>query len=150
MKRDGNTLKKRINRDNGLFWGDAGDWAVLHAGGRPAFYGHGGFWADQGEVGEGFFGVAGRHSTARHLPARAVRSHWGIENSWHWVLEVSLQEDRSRTRSGYAAENLALLRKLDLNLLCKNSSKGAKSINAKQLIAALAHHYLQNLLSQKF
>ena len=48
--------------------------------------------------------------------ARAVRGHWGIENKLHWVLDVWFREDQSRARAGYAAENLATLRRLALNL----------------------------------
>jgi predicted transposase YbfD/YdcC len=58
--------------------------------------------------------------------ARAVRSHWQIENNLHWVLDVSLQEDQSRARCGFAAENLALLRKIALNLLRQDSSHPRK------------------------
>lgn len=49
--------------------------------------------------------------------ARTVRSHWGIENSLHWVLDVAFREDDNRARTGHSAENLALIRKLALNLL---------------------------------
>src|SRR5262249_53931240 len=42
--------------------------------------------------------------------AKAVRGHWGVENSCHWVLDVVFREDDSRVRTGYAAENLGLVR----------------------------------------
>ena len=57
------------------------------------------------------------------LPADAVRlnavirSHWAIENELHWVLDMVYQEDGNRARRGYAQQNLALIRKLTLNLL---------------------------------
>lgn len=46
-----------------------------------------------------------------------TRSHWGIENRLHWVLDVHFSEDRNRARKDHAPENLALLRKLGLNIL---------------------------------
>jgi predicted transposase YbfD/YdcC len=59
-------------------------------------------------------------SSARLTPerfARAVRSHWAIENSLHWVLDVTFDEDRARNRAENGPENLAILRRLTLNLL---------------------------------
>jgi len=57
--------------------------------------------------------------------ARAVRGHWGIENSQHWVLDVVFQEDQCRARLGNAAENFALLRRLALNLMQTEDTKHA-------------------------
>ena len=58
-------------------------------------------------------------SCSPNIPAkqllRIVRSHWGIENQLHWVLDVVFNEDRNRTRKDNAPENLAILRKLALN-----------------------------------
>lgn len=48
---------------------------------------------------------------------RATRQHWRVENQLHWVLDVAFCEDQSRTRRGYAAENLATARQMALNLL---------------------------------
>jgi hypothetical protein len=47
----------------------------------------------------------------------AVRAHWGIETSLHWTLDVAFREDESRVRTGHAAHNLALLRRIALTLL---------------------------------
>ena len=63
--------------------------------------------------------------------AQAVRAHWRIENSLHWVLNVSFYEDNCRIRSGYAAQNMALLRHIALNLLGQDKSTG-RSIVAKR------------------
>jgi predicted transposase YbfD/YdcC len=59
------------------------------------------------------------------LLAKAVRGHWGIENSQHWVLDVVFQEDQSRARLDNAAENLALLRRLAMNLMGKEGTRHA-------------------------
>ena len=77
--------------------------------------------------------------------ARAVRSHWGVENKVHWVMDVCFGEDQSRARAGYAAENLATLRRLALNMLRRESSK-KRGIRGKQLNASWDHAYLLRLL----
>jgi predicted transposase YbfD/YdcC len=55
--------------------------------------------------------------------ARAVRAHWGVEKQLHWVRDVPFGEDQGRARSGHAAENLATLRRLALNLLKRDTTK---------------------------
>ena len=77
--------------------------------------------------------------------ARAVRSHWGVENKVHWTMDVCFREDQSRARTGYAAENLATLRRLALNLLKKETTK-KRGIRGKQLNASWDHAYLLRLL----
>jgi len=77
--------------------------------------------------------------------ARAVRGHWAVENSLHWVLDVQMGEDDSRVRTGYAAENLATLRRLALNLLKREATK-KRGIRGKQLNASWDHAYLLRLL----
>lgn len=76
--------------------------------------------------------------------ARAVRGHWGVE-SMHWIMDVCFREDQSRARAGYAAENLATLRRLALNLLKRENTK-KRGIRGKQLNAAWDHAYLLRLL----
>lgn len=79
------------------------------------------------------------------LFARAVRGHWGVENKLHWVMDVCFREDHSRARAGYAAENLATLRRLALNLLKRETTK-KRGIRGKQLNAGWDHAYLLRLL----
>jgi predicted transposase YbfD/YdcC len=78
--------------------------------------------------------------------ARAVRSHWGVENKVHWIMDVCFREDQSRARTGYAAENLATLRRLALNLLRQEKTK-KRGIKGKQLNASWDHAYLLRLLA---
>jgi predicted transposase YbfD/YdcC len=77
--------------------------------------------------------------------ARAVRGHWGVENKLHWTLDVCFGEDQSRARAGYAAENLATLRRLALNLLKREKTK-KRGIRGKMLNASWDHPYLLRLL----
>ena len=77
--------------------------------------------------------------------ARAVREHWGVENQLHWVLDVQMNEDQNRARSGHAAENLGLLRRLALNQL-RRDTRCQTGIKGKQLNASWDHAYLQSLL----
>jgi predicted transposase YbfD/YdcC len=66
--------------------------------------------------------------------AQAVRGHWGIENSLHWVLDVTFDEDRSRIRKDHGPDNFALLRRFAVSLIKKDTSPG--SIKKKRKRAA--------------
>jgi predicted transposase YbfD/YdcC len=75
----------------------------------------------------------------------AKRSHWGIENSLHWVLDVAYNEDNCRVRADNAGIVFNLMRHLSLNLLSQEkSSKGG--IKSKRLRCALSEAYLEKVL----
>jgi len=78
--------------------------------------------------------------------AEAIRGHWGIENSCHWILDVVFREDDSRVRVGYAAENLALIRRAALSLLAQDKTV-KRGIKTKRLKAALDEGYLLKILT---
>jgi predicted transposase YbfD/YdcC len=75
----------------------------------------------------------------------AVRDHWHIENRLHWVLDVTFREDDSRIRTGNAAQNMAVLRHMALNLL-KQEQSTKRSIRSKRLTAGWDEDYLAQIL----
>jgi predicted transposase YbfD/YdcC len=78
--------------------------------------------------------------------AHAVCSHWGIENCVHWVLDIAFREDDSRVRKGHGAENLAILRRLALNLLRQEPTATCGTKNQRPK-AAWDEDYLLKALS---
>ena len=80
---------------------------------------------------------------------RAIRQHWGVENSLHWVLDVTFNEDACRVRSLHAPHNLALVRRFALNILnCEHTFKG--SLKQKSKRAAMDNRYMLTLLASAF
>jgi predicted transposase YbfD/YdcC len=85
------------------------------------------------------------HNTSASKMNALIRNHWGIENSLHWCLDVAFREDESRIRTDHGAENLALLRKLALNL-AKNERTNKRGMQAKRRLACMKDDYLLKLL----
>jgi predicted transposase YbfD/YdcC len=81
---------------------------------------------------------------AAHI-AHAVRSHWRIENSMHWVLDVAFGEDQCRVRVDNAAQNFAILRRIVLNLL-RQDRKAKVGLKIRRLKACMNDCYLAQLL----
>jgi len=73
--------------------------------------------------------------------ARAIRRHWSVENALHWVLDVTFREDDSRVRDRTAARNLALLRKIALNLVARDRGSRA-SLRGRRKMAAWNDAYM--------
>jgi predicted transposase YbfD/YdcC len=84
------------------------------------------------------------NSAARLLDA--TRQHWGIENGLHWTLDVAFGEDHSRIRLDNAAQNVAILRHMALNLL-KQEKSARVGIKAKRLRAGWDDTYLLKVLA---
>lgn len=94
------------------------------------------------------------HETAYYissLPPNAARllaatqHHWAIENSFHWVLDVTFGEDASRIRHGESSENMGVVRAICLNLLKRHPSKS--SLRQQRLRAAADNEFLLQLLT---
>src|SRR3954466_10427515 len=77
--------------------------------------------------------------------ARAIRRHWSVENALHWVLDVTFREDDSRVRDRTAARNLALLRKIALDLVAKDRGSRA-SLRGRRKKAAWNDDYMLQLI----
>jgi len=76
--------------------------------------------------------------------AEAVRSHWAIENSLHWVLDVTFGDDQSRLRTGHGARNMAVVRHFAINLV--RTVKDKRSIKLRRKRAAWNPDLLASIL----
>lgn len=92
-----------------------------------------------------------KHYYVSSLPAdaerlsKAVRSHWGVENGLHWVLDVAFAEDRRRIRNKNGAQNYALLCRIALMMLKRDPLRAG--IALKRQSAGWDHSYLLRLLA---
>ena len=88
--------------------------------------------------------ICSRNASATDLLA-AVRSHWGVENNVHWVLDVTFDEDGSRVRKGHAQQNFATMRRIALNMLNQDTMK-KDSLKGKRQLAGWDETYLEQLV----
>ena len=98
---------------------------------------------DKTEKADRFF-ISSLPSNAENI-LDAVRFHWSIENSLHWVLDMAFREDESRLRIGHGPENFAILRHIALNFIKQETSKN-EGTQTKRLNAAWGEDYLLKIL----
>ena len=79
------------------------------------------------------------------LLSRVIRSHWGIENSWHWSMDVTFREDAHRLLNRHGVQNFSAIRRLAVSMLRRDTTAkiGAKN---KRVKAALNPDYILNVL----
>ncbi len=87
--------------------------------------------------------ISSRNASAKVF-RRAIRIHWLIENSCHWVLDVAFREDDHRLREGHAPENISLMRKMALAMLKKATAN--MGIKNKRLRAGRDEAFLEHVL----
>lgn len=90
--------------------------------------------------------ISSHHDKGAEFIAHAIRTHWHVENKLHWQLDISFNEDQNRLRSGFAAENIALINKIALNLL-KNEKSVKVGVKGKRLKAGWDNAYMMKVLS---
>ncbi len=81
--------------------------------------------------------------------AKAIRRHWQIENSLHWVLDVTFNEDHCRIRNRNAVQNFSLLRKIAINLVRRHQTSKA-SLKGRRKMAAWNNRYMEQVLTGIF
>jgi predicted transposase YbfD/YdcC len=87
--------------------------------------------------------IASRYLSGKRF-AQSVRGHWAIENSLHWVLDVTFNEDQNRARERRLADNLSWLRRFGISLLKQHPSKD--SLKGKSQIAGWSNDFLMQVL----
>ncbi|MEJ7780193.1 MAG: ISAs1 family transposase [Daejeonella sp.] len=89
--------------------------------------------------------ISSSNETAGYFQ-KNIRSHWGIENKLHWMLDVVFNEDKSRKRAGNAAQNFSLVTKIALRLL-KNDQSSKRSVKTRRKRAGWNRDYLIKILN---
>ncbi|SHI01519.1 ISAs1 family transposase [Clostridium grantii] len=79
----------------------------------------------------------------------AVRKHWGIEST-HWVLDVVFKEDARRVRKDCGPQNLAMLKRMALNIIRKDTTEPKYSLKSKRFAASVDNDYLEQVLIKNF
>lgn len=97
---------------------------------------------DRGRFETRYYASSAVLSAAR--AAEAVRSHWAIENSLHWVLDITFGDDQSRLRTGYGARNMAVVRHFAINLV--RTVKDKRSVRLRRKCATWSTDYLAEIL----
>jgi len=92
------------------------------------------------------FYIGSKGVTTAESFAKAARSHWGIENRLHWVLDVTFREDDCRVRKDHAPHNFAALRKFALALLRQDTQYPKRSLRSRRKTAERLPDYRASLL----
>lgn len=128
-------------------WLDAGHkWGGLAAVGRVVSE-RGGSKSEAVSVETRYYLLSRRLSAEEF--ASTVRSHWSIENSLHWILDVAFREDECQLRAGFSAENFAVLRHIALGLL-KQGTRIKRGIKTRRKVAGWDENYLLELIKGNF
>jgi len=101
------------------------------------------------ETNEKRYYISSHEDKTAEFIADAIRSHWHVENKLHWQLDLSFNEDQNRLRSGYGAENFAIMNKIALNLL-KNEHTVKVGVKNKRLKAGWDNDYMMKVLTVGF